>query len=225
MAKILLVEDDPDIALSVSQCLSSKFHVIEHSATASNGNDRLAISDYDVLILDWNLPDAPGIEVLRSYRSKGGTAPVLMLTAKSQIVDKETGFAAGADDYLTKPFNMRELTARVDALLRRSREVVQQVLRTGDITLHTDTFQVFRGDQEIRLLPKEFGVLEFLMRHPEQVFSAEHLLERVWRSDSESLPETVVTTVKRLRRKIDVPGHPSVVENIRGVGYRLSSAR
>lgn len=220
MAKILLLEDDSSLRDSIASSLEARNHVVEQAGTASDALDRLAVSEYDVLVCDWNLPDGSGVQVLQSYRAKGGAARVLMLTAKADISDKETGFISGADDYLTKPFLMRELLVRIDALLRRSRET-QQELSCNGLTLHPETFRVFRGDEELQLLPKEFALLEFLMRHPDKYFSAEQLLERVWRSDSESLPDAVVTTVKRLRRKIDVPGNPSVIENTRGLGYKL----
>lgn len=222
MAKILILEDDPDLAQSIVDSCVSKHHIVEQSNTVANASDRLAVSDYDILVLDWNLPDGEGIDVLRVYRQKGGLAPVLMLTAKAQIIDKEEGFAAGADDYLTKPFSRRELEMRIEALLRRPRDIVPQLLKLGNIALHTDTFRAFKGTDEVRLLPKEFALLAFLMRHAGQIFSTEHLLERVWSSDSESMEDTVVTTVKRLRRKIDEPGLPSIIQNIRGVGYRVS---
>jgi DNA-binding response OmpR family regulator len=182
----------------------------------------LAASDFDLILLDWNLPDGNGIEVLRNYRKKNGLAPILMLTAMSAIENKEVGFEAGADDYLTKPFNARELAARVEALLRRPRDIIEETLTIRHITLHCGSHKVFKHGEEVRLLPKEFALLEFLMRYSGQIFSSEQILERVWRSDSESLQETVRTTVNRLRNKIDVPGEPSIIENLRGIGYRIN---
>jgi two-component system, OmpR family, response regulator len=159
---------------------------------------------------------------LRSYRSHKGLAPVLMLTARSAIEDKESGFQAGVDDYLTKPFNVRELAARVDALLRRPKEIIEDTITIGALTIHSGSHRVFRNGEEIRLLPKEFALLDFLARHAGQFFNTEQLLQRVWRTDTESLPATVITTVKRLRTKIDEPGEPSLIENVRGVGYRVA---
>ncbi len=221
MAKILVVEDDQDISRSVVDCLLGKHHTVETAFDKAGALDRLAVSDYEIVILDWNLPDGEGVDILRSYRLKQGLAPILMLTSKSEIADKETGFEAGADDYLTKPFSMRELTARIDALLRRPRDIVEQTITAKDITLHCHSYRVYKNGEEVRLLPKEFALLQFLMRHDGQFFSTDQLLEKVWRSDSESLPDTVVTTVKRLRNKIDEPGKPSLIENVRGVGYRI----
>jgi two-component system, OmpR family, response regulator len=221
MAKVLLVEDDAEIAEVAVQVIREKNHIAEHAATVGEALDRLAASDFDLIVLDWNLPDGEGIEVLRSYRKKKGLAPVIMLTGKTTIDDKEEGFEAGADDYLTKPFNARELNARIDALLRRPKEIVEQILVSRHIELRCNSCQVFKHGEEVRLLPKEFALLEFLLRHAGQVFSADQLLERVWRSDSESMRETVVSTVNRLRNKIDEPGEPSIIDNLRGLGYRI----
>lgn len=221
MAKILLLEDDLDLSRSVTACLKSLHHTVESATSISCARDSLAISDYDLLVLDWNLPDGEGIEVLSEYRNKGGLAPVLMLTAKSQISDKEIGFGRGADDYLTKPFSIKELELRLNSLLRRPRDIVAQELTFKDLTMHSDSYRIWKGQEELSLLPKEFALLEFFLRHPGQIFSTEQLLERVWCSNSESISDAVVTTVKRLRRKIDEPGRPSMIDNIRGVGYRL----
>jgi two-component system, OmpR family, response regulator len=224
MSKILVIEDDDEIARIAFECLAGNHHTRERAVTCAEAFDRLAVSAFDLIILDWNLPDGSGIEVLRHYRSKNGNAPILMLTGKTQIDDKEIGFAAGADDYLTKPFNSRELTARIQALLRRSREPLGEVIKAGPITLECSTCLVFKEGQEVRLLPKEFALLEFLMKHQGQIFSCEELLERVWASENESLRETVITTVNRLRNKIDRPGHPSVIETLRGAGYRIQKS-
>lgn len=221
MAKVLLVEDEIEVAKVALASITQQNHVVEHAASVGEAMDRLAASDFDLIILDWNLPDGEGIDILRSYRRKNGVAPILMLTGKAEIDDKEMGFSAGADDYLTKPFNARELSLRIIALLRRPKEIVEQILTVRHVTLECNSCKVFKNGQEIRLLPKELALLEFLMRHVDQVFSADQLLERVWRSDSESMRETVVSTVNRLRSKIDEPGESSIVENLRGLGYRV----
>lgn len=182
---------------------------------------RLKVSEYDLVILDWTLPKLAGVEVLKEHRRLGGQTPVLMLTGKDKISDKEEGFDAGADDYLTKPFHGKELTVRIKALLRRPPNLVKDVLRVGELVLEKENFSVRRGESEIRLLPKEFALLEFLMRHPNQVFSAEALLERVWVSESESTVEAVTTCIKRLRRKLESDGTPSPIATVHGVGYKL----
>ena len=224
MAKILLVEDDQALSKLVRNWLSLEHHAVETVEDGEEALHRLKVSEYDLVILDWTLPKLAGVEVLKEHRRLGGQTPVLMLTGKDKISDKEEGFDAGADDYLTKPFHGKELTVRIKALLRRPPNLVKDVLRVGDLVLEKENFSVRRGDSEIRLLPKEFALLEFLMRHPNQVFSAEALLERVWVSESESTVEAVTTCIKRLRRKLESDGVPSPIATVHGVGYKLMNS-
>lgn len=223
MAKILLVEDEPDLSELVGEWLKAEHHVVEIVANGEDAVDRLRFYKYDIVILDWMLPQKSGIEVCKQYRSTGGTTPILLLTAKKHVDEKEAGLDAGADDYLTKPFEMKELSARIRALLRRPQAFSGSKLQVGDLSLEPNTFKVMRGQDEINLLPKEFALLEFLMRHPNQVFSAEALLDRVWSSDSEASPETIRTYIKRLRKKIDVDGQASILSTVHGVGYKLDA--
>lgn len=224
MAKILLVEDDQALAKLVRNWLSLEHHNVETVEDGEEALHRLKVSEYDLVILDWTLPKMAGVEVLKEHRRIGGQTPVLMLTGKDKISDKEEGFDAGADDYLTKPFHGKELTVRIKALLRRPPLLVEDVLRVGDLVLEKGNFSVRRAESEIRLLPKEFALLEFLMRHPNQVFSAEALLERVWVSESESTVEAVTTCIKRLRRKLEADGGTSPIATVHGVGYKLVSS-
>lgn len=221
MTKILLVEDDQALSKLVRNWLSLEHHAVETVEDGEEALHRLKVSEYDLVILDWTLPKLAGVEVLKEHRRLGGQTPVLMLTGKDKISDKEEGFDAGADDYLTKPFHGKELTVRIKALLRRPPNLVKDVLRVGELVLEKENFSVRRGESEIRLLPKEFALLEFLMRHPNQVFSAEALLERVWVSESESTVEAVTTCIKRLRRKLESDGTPSPIATVHGVGYKL----
>jgi DNA-binding response OmpR family regulator len=223
MAKILLVEDEPDFSTLIGEYLRSEHHVVEAVASGEDALDRLRFYKYDVVILDWMLPKLSGIEVCKAYRSTGGTAPILLLTAKRHVDEKEQGLDAGADDYLTKPFEMKELYARIRALLRRPQVFSGSVLQVGELVLEPGSYKMTRSGAEIALLPKEFALLEFLMRHPNQVFSAEALLDRVWSSDSEASPETIRTYIKRLRKKIDVDGQPSILSTVHGVGYKLEA--
>lgn len=223
MAKILVVDDEPDFAILIGEWLRAEHHVVEVVETGEDAIDRLRFYKYDVVILDWVLPRMSGLDVCRAFRGAGGTTPVLMLTAKKHVDEKEAGLDAGADDYLTKPFEMKELSARIRALLRRPQAFSGSVLHVGDLMLEPTTYKVSRNGQDINLLPKEFALLEFLMRHPNQVFSAEALLDRVWSSDSEASPETIRTYIKRLRRKIDVNGQASILATVHGVGYKLEA--
>lgn len=217
----MLVEDDKVLANNVTQWLEFEHYVVEGVTDGEDALDRLRYYNYDVVILDWGIPKLAGIEVLRSYRAGGGTTPVLMLTGKDTIVDKELGLDSGADDYLTKPFHVKELSARIRALLRRPQPMTGNSLTFNDLELDTLNHTVKKGNKDIRLLPKEFSLLEFFIRHPNQVFSAENIIDRVWNADSEVSPESVRTYVTRLRSKIDVKGQDSIIETVHGVGYKL----
>ena len=220
MAKILLVEDDPEVCEVVTDWLVDEHYTVDVVNNGVEAIERLRFDKYDVLIFDWQLPDLTGIEICKKFRSKGGNTPVLMLTGKSEITDKETGLDAGADDYLTKPFHPRELSARVRALLRRSGDLKQNVLTCGDLELDPQGFKVTKGGKEVALLPKEFALLEFFLRHPNQVFSPEALLDRVWSAESEASPDTIRVHITKLRGKIDNEGQPSMIKTIHRQGYK-----
>lgn len=223
MAKILLVEDEPDFSELISGWLKNDHYLIESVENGEDAMDRLRFYKYDLVILDWMLPGISGVDVCKRYRSSGGTTPILMLTAKRHVDEKEAGLDAGADDYLTKPFELKELSARIRALLRRPSAFSGNVLKVGNLVLESNSFKVTRDGEDVQLLPKEFALLEFLMRHPNQVFSAEAILDRVWSSDSEASPETIRTYIKRLRKKLDVEGTPSLLSTVHGVGYKLEA--
>lgn len=222
MAKILLVEDDRDLSLIVSDSLSAHSHVVDMVHAGDEGLDRLLYYDYDLVVLDWELPKMNGVQILKEIRAKGKTVPVIMLTGKKSGDEKEQGLDSGADDYLTKPFEMKELQARVRALLRRPQAFLGTQLRCGNIVLDPQAYKVTRDGEELKLLPKEIALLEFFMRHPGQVFTAEAVLNRVWSSESEASPESFRTCLKRLRQKIDV-GDESIIEYVHGLGYRIKS--
>ncbi len=222
MAKILIVEDEQDFSEPIRAFLTRDHHVVEVVENGLEALDRLRFYKYDVIIMDWMLPGMLGVDVCREFRSSGGTTPILMLTAKTATGEKISGLDAGADDYLTKPFDVGEVSARVRALLRRPAALTGNVLKLGQIVLERDTHRVTKTGEEIQLLPKEFALLEFFMRHPNQVFSAEALLDRVWASDSEASPETIRTYIKRLRQKIDSKDGPSLIQTVHGVGYKFS---
>jgi DNA-binding response OmpR family regulator len=219
MAKILVVEDEDELAEVICEWLGDEQHTVDRVSDGTEAAERLRFYTYDIVVLDWNLPGLPGIEVCRSFRKQGGAAPVLMLTGKAEIENKEEGLDAGADDYLTKPFHPRELTARIRALLRRPHEVASALLKAADIELDTQKMRVLKGGKEVHLLKREFCLLEFLMRHPNQVFSSEALLERVWSSESDSSPDTVRVHITKLRNKIDTEGAPSLIRTFHRQGY------
>lgn len=222
MAKILLVEDDKDLAHIVSDLLAGQNHLVEMVHTGRDGEEQLRFYQFDLVILDWDLPNISGVEICKDFRARGGKTAIIMLTGKGASNDKEQGLDSGADDYLTKPFDLKELAARVRALLRRPAGYAPTKLTARNVELDPAIFKVTRDGEEIRLLPKEFALLEFLMRHKGQVFNAESILNRVWASESDATPEAFRTCLKRLRQKIDVAGQPSIITTVQGLGYRVS---
>ncbi len=223
MARILIIEDDEVLAHLIKEWLVFEHHNVEMVHDGEQGRAILKLSHYDLIVLDWELPGIYGIDILKEYRTGGGTACVLFLSGRSALSDKESGLDCGADDYLTKPFQARELCARVRALLRRQEGQHSQVLRVGDLELDTSAYSVTKNGQDLKLLPKEFALLEFFMRHPRKVFTPDHLLSSVWAMDSEATVDAVTTCIKRLRRKIDQNGGSSLIQTVYGVGYKFQA--
>jgi len=221
MAKILLLEDEPDFSVLVTALLASEHHTVESLAKGEEAVELLKTSEFDCLILDWNLPGISGLDVCKTFRERGGKTPILMLTARAHVDEKSAGLDAGADDYLTKPFELKELSARVRALLRRPTQFSGRNLKVGQLEMDVNNYRVTRGEEVIQLLPKEFALLEFFMRHTNQVFSPETLIDRVWLAGEEASPETIRTYIKRLRKKLDLEGRPSLLSTVHGVGYKF----
>lgn len=221
MAKILLVEDDLDLAGRIIEWLQFEKHAVESVTDGREASDLVKFYKYELLILDWNLPGKSGLEICKEHRAAGGTTPVLILTGRGEIEEKEAGLDSGADDYLTKPFHMKELSARVRALLRRASRVQQTVIQVGSLELDTNSHTVTQEGKELQLLPKEFALLEFFMRHPDEVFSPEALLDRIWSTSSESSTDTIYTYIKTLRKKIAKDGEKSPIRTVHGIGYKL----
>jgi OmpR-family two-component system manganese-sensing response regulator len=223
MAKIFLIEDDAEVSENVRDWLQNcDNHIVEVADNGQDGLEQLRYYQYDLIILDWDLPNLNGLQLCNEFRKSGGNTPILFLTGKREIVNKEAGFDAGADDYLTKPFQVRELAMRVKALLRRPPSVFKgSHLQSRHITLDPSSAKVTSNGQPVKLNAKEYALLEFFMRHPGQLFTAEALLDRVWKSDSDSTTEAITTTIKRLRQKIDMDGKPSVITTLHGLGYRF----
>lgn len=223
MSKILLVEDEADLSGPISDTLTREKHVVEVVANGDEALECLRLYQYDLIILDWMLPGANGLDICRKFRSNKGTTPILMLTARASLEDKEAGLDCGADDYLTKPFHLRELVARVRAILRRPAQTAGTIITIDYLTLDPLAKTVTKSDKPLHLLPKEYALLEFFMRHNNQVFSAEALIDRVWPSDSLMLPDTVRTYIKNLRKKIDMPNAPSLISTVHGMGYKFGA--
>ncbi|MDR3614179.1 MAG: response regulator transcription factor [Candidatus Obscuribacterales bacterium] len=225
MAKILLVEDDHDLAFTIADFLSRENHVVESVHDGLDGREMLKFGAFDLLVLDWDLPHLTGVEIMKEYRSSGGSAPIIMLTGRDKIEEKESGFETGADDYLTKPFQLRELSARIKSLLRRPAALVSNVLTVRDISLDTEKHRATRAGVDIKLTPKDFALLEFLMRHPDELFSSETILARVWRTEEETSNDALRVAIRRLRKALGEgeDAKESIIENVSRMGYRLKS--
>ncbi len=221
MAKIIIVEDDQDLALMIKESLRYEHDVIEIFNNGSDAEHALALFEFDLAILDWDLPELSGIELLRKIRAGGKNLATIMVTGKSSIRDKETGFDVGADDYLTKPFLPRELLVRVRAVLRRSAGASQNVVQYGKVSVDLKNGQVLLDSIPIQLSKKEFQVLELLIRNAGEVFSPEAILKRVWPSDTEVSLEASRYIVKQLRKKLTGADGNCPIQNIHGFGYKL----
>ncbi len=226
MAKILVIEDNEDLAQVVRTFLIFEHYEVESVFDGREGLQRVKTYEYDLVVLDLGLPDMSGLEILKALRSKGSKTPVLILTGQDAIEEKERGLDAGADDYVTKPFHMKELGARIRAILRRPAPLKDsEILSASGITMDVTKFKVTKDGQSIQLLPREFQLLEFFMRHPNQSFSSEVLISRVWQGgtgETESAQAALRTTMRRLRKKIDPDG--ALIKTVHGVGYILESA-
>lgn len=223
MAKILIVEDDKELSVLLADTFKSEHHNVDVVNTGGDAVEYLKASAYDAVILDRNLPEVDGLEICRRMRAERNNVPIIMLTGKSTTLDKLTGLDSGADDYVTKPFEVEELVARVRAVLRRSANQTANALQMRGIVLDPVKHSVIVQGEEVALLPIEFSLLEFFMRHPDQVFSHDALLRRVWPTDSDSTSEAVRSCMKRLRKKINDESDPAIIETIYGVGYRMNS--
>ena len=222
MARILIIEDEEKMARMVARVLREEGYVAETAENGRTGLGRALDDSFDLLIVDWMLPERSGVQIVRGLRAAEVGTPVLMLTARDQVEDRVEGLDAGADDYLPKPFALPELLARVRALTRRTRDTGDSggtEIRAGDITLDPVRHVVRRGDDRIDLTAKEFALLAALMQRPGQIFSRSVLLDTVWGVPGEVSTSVVELYVSYLRRKLDRPREPSHIRTVRGVGY------
>ncbi|MEG4633994.1 response regulator transcription factor [Microcoleus sp. AR_TQ3_B6] len=219
--RILLVEDDPKLAKFIESELSLEGY---HVTVAPNGLDGLTIArdaQPDLLILDWMLPGISGLDICLRLRSTGVQVPIIMLTAKDEVPDRVTGLNAGADDYVTKPFSMEELLARVKARLRRTQPNDPERLQFEDLILNSLTREVYRGSQLIELTAKEFDLLEFMLQNARQVISRDRILEKVWGYDFMGESNIIEVYIRALRIKLEANNSKRLLHTVRGVGYVL----
>jgi len=222
--RILIVEDEHRLANTIKKGLEQERYAVDVTYDGTSGYDFASTEDYDLLILDLMLPGMDGLEICRKLREKNIHTPILMLTARDQITDKVNGLNSGADDYLTKPFAFNELLARIRALLRRTKETKGDRLTLDDLEMDIQSYVVKRGEKEIQLSSKEFGLLQYLLRNPNQILSKDQIISHVWDYDADILPNTVEVFIRKLRDKIDRPfnNKKCLIQTVRGFGYRIT---
>lgn len=220
--RILLIEDQLDLARHVRRVLERADHEVVLKSDGPSGVKAALERHFDLILLDLNLPGFDGLEVMRTIAPVDARPRVLMLTSRAEVDDRVTGLKAGADDYLTKPFSMEELLARVEALGRRVLPGVDSnVLSTGGLTLDIVRRRLVRDGQPVELSPREFELFQIMMREPGRIFSRGELFERIWGRSHAYETKTVEIFIMRLRKKLDSPGKPSIIATVRGVGYKL----
>ena len=221
--RVLVVEDERKIADFIRRGLTEQGYAVDVAYDGEEALDWPAVAEFDVVILDVMLPRRNGIDVCRTLRERGVRIPILMLTARDAVEDRVRGLDSGADDYLVKPFAFAELLARLRALARREPGVIAPSLEIGDLTLDTTTREVSRGGKLIEMTTKEYAILEYLMRHPNQVLTRLMIAEHVWNYDFDNASNVIDVHIRNLRRKIDDGFSTKLISTIRGAGYRISA--
>lgn len=221
--KILVVEDEVKLAQSLKKGLENKGFAVDMVYNGQEAMDTIEIShdDYDLVILDFMLPDKNGIEICRSARSQGLTIPIIMLTAKDSVSDRVMGLDSGADDYLIKPFDFEELVARVKTLLRRPSQVCLTKFQSGNLTLDPTSQKVFLSGKEVKLTPKEFALLEYFMRNTGMVLTREMILSHIWDQSFDSFSNVIDVHIAGLKKKLRQKSDEKYIETVRGSGYRF----
>jgi DNA-binding response OmpR family regulator len=220
--RILVVEDEKSLADALAHGLSRQGYPVDVAYDGEAALNLAEINNYDLIVLDLNLPKVDGMEVCRRLRAAGSSTGILMLTARSGLDDRVSGLDIGADDYLLKPFHFPELLARVRAILRRDGEHRSVILRAGDLVLDPNSMRVFFDTTEIPLTSKEFGIFEYLMRNTGRVVSQEELLEHVWNDDANMFTQTIKVHINNIRKKLAEAGGNDRITTIKGRGYLIS---
>jgi DNA-binding response OmpR family regulator len=224
--KLLLIEDDVQIGNLAKNRLEREGYAVDWIENGIEGEKRIELyhREYDLVLLDLLLPGKSGAEICRNVRAKGITVPILILTGKGEVDDKVSALDGGADDYLTKPFDFKELLSRIRTLMRRPRERLTTELRCGDIVLNASSRKVYLDGKELKLTLKEFSILEYLLRYPNKVISRDDILFNVWDFHFDSFSNVVDVHVSHLRKKLNKKGRENFLETVRGVGYRLNGS-
>lgn len=219
--RIILIEDDEKISNFIKKGLEEELCNVDTALHAKDALYLCSMNEYDVIVLDWMLPDMDGLEVIENIRLQGIDTPILMLTAKGDIEDRVLGLEKGADDYMPKPFSFLELVTRIKALHRRNRRQIKKYLATGDLKLDSLKREVIRADKPIVLTTKEFKMLEFLLEYKGRVISNTMILDHIWNIQEELQSNVVNVTMYHLRKKIDKGYEVDLIETVRGAGYRI----
>lgn len=222
--RILVAEDDKAIASALLAGLSEQGYAVDIVEDGEQAIDFAELTRYDQIILDVMLPVRQGTDVCRTLRKRGLTTPILMLTARDTVEDRVEGLDSGADDYLVKPFAFSELLARLRALARRPSQLTGRKLRLGDLELDSVTRLVTRGGRQIQLTSKEYALLEYFLRHANQVLTRSQIVENVWNYDYSHATNVIDVHIRNLRRKLDDPSGTSLIQTVRGAGYQMSES-
>ncbi len=226
MSKILLIEDEPSMRIGLSDNLEFEGYEVDTAADGEEGYKKINAGAYDLIMLDVMLPKMSGFDILRTIRQKGNQTPVILLTAKSEEIDKVLGLELGADDYITKPFSLRELLARIKAVLRRSEaspaHYVNEDITIGKLTVNFNSYTAFHGKKSIQLSHKEFEVLQYIYKNRNNTVSRDDLLTNVWGYDEAPTTRTIDNFILKLRQKIEVdPNFPKIILTVHGIGYKI----
>jgi DNA-binding response OmpR family regulator len=223
MKKILLIEDDTRCVKQLQSMLASHGYFVEAISTGEAGLHVLRKYPFEVCLLDWNLPDLSGLEVCKRYRAEGGRTPIVFLTARNDLEDKEVGLDAGGDDYVTKQFELRELLARLRAVARRYVNFERDMLTLRDINVERKTRLAIRGEKQVRLSLTEMDLLVFLLENRGKIVNAEDLHRALWSDESKNFEDLVRSHIKLLRKRLAEIGAEDLIETVRGAGYTISS--
>jgi len=222
--RVLIVEDEKKLGELIKNVLRKEGYAVDYLADGEKAQRRIQINytDYDLIILDLSLPNKGGLEICKEVRQANIATPILILTANNSLESKTLLLDSGADDYLVKPFDFKELLSRVRAVTRRPQQVLASELKVADITLNPSNLKVFKSNKEVKLTLKEFRILEFLMRNPNKVLSREEITSNIWDFDYDSFSNVIDVFINKVRSKVDTEKNRRLIETVRGIGYKMN---